>query len=154
MTFKEVLRFFNYYFKSERKLFVKGFVLIFISSLAGVCYGYFMGLAIDKVSAGAFPSAILVLIIYLMVGVLDNLIFDRLGKICISKISLHMMERISYEVYYKVGLLPARAFEEKSSGEFINRITNDSSTITETFKSLLKTVVSLWTSLIVFLYIC
>jgi ATP-binding cassette subfamily B protein len=64
------------------------------------------------------------------------------------------MEKIGYAVYEKVGLLPARAFEEKSSGEFINRITNDSSTIADSFRQILRITISLLTCAIVFIYIC
>ena len=63
------------------------------------------------------------------------------------------MERISYEVYYKVGLLPARAFEEKTSGELINRIVNDSSTITETFRQFINVVTTLFTALLIFIFV-
>jgi len=146
--------FFKKYFKTEKKLFIKAFILIFISSLAGIVYGYLMGLAIDKASLGLFMDSSIVLIIYFVLGILDNMIFDRLGRIYIEQISINMMEKIGFEVYTKVGVLPARAFEEKSSGELINRITNDSQTITETFKSLLRTIVALWTALVVLIYIC
>lgn len=64
------------------------------------------------------------------------------------------MEKIGCAVYEKVGLLPARAFEEKSSGEFINRITNDSSTIADSFRQILRIIISLFTCAIVFIYIC
>lgn len=154
MNSKEVLKFFNRYFKYEKRLFRKAILLIFISSFLGVAYGYLIGLSIDKASLGSFASAVMILVMYLIISILDNLIFDRLGRIYIEKVSINMMERIGYEVYYKVGLLPARAFEEKSSGELINRITSDSSTITDTFKQLISTMVSLWTSLIVFIYVC
>lgn len=154
MKIKEIINFFKKYFKTEKKLFIKAFILIFISSLAGIVYGYLMGLAIDKASLGLFMDSSIVLIIYFVLGILDNMIFDRLGRIYIEQISINMMEKIGFEVYSKVGVLPARAFEEKSSGELINRITNDSQTITETFKSLLRTIVALWTALVVLIYIC
>lgn len=154
MSFKEISRFFKYYFKDEKKLFIKAFGFIFISSLLGVLYGYLIGLAIDEASVGSFSMAIIILIVYLGAGIADNIIFDRLGKIYIEKMAMNMSEKISYDVYDKVGLLPARAFEEKTSGELINRITQDSGTITGTFKQLLRIVVALWTSLIVFIYVC
>ncbi len=65
-----------------------------------------------------------------------------------------MMEKIGYAVYEKVGLLPARAFEEKTSGEFINRITSDSSIIADSFRQILRIGIALFTLVIVFIYIC
>ena len=71
-----------------------------------------------------------------------------------EKCANNIMEKIGCAVYEKVGLLPARAFEEKSSGEFINRITNDSSTIADSFRQILRITISLFTCAIVFIYIC
>lgn len=154
MKYKDMYSFLKKYYKAEKNLLIKGIILIFISSILGVLYGYFMGLAIDKTAIGAFSSAILIIVFYLIIGTLDDLVFNRIGQICIQKVSNNVMEKINYDVYHKVGLLPARAFEEKTSGEFINRITSDASTIREAFQNLLRTFIALWTSLIVFIYIC
>ena len=153
MKFKEIIRFFKRYFKYEKKLLIKSFVFIFLSSVVGVIFGYLIGEATQYATNGHFFIAVLVLIVYLLLALLDNLIFDRIGKISIKKACSNIMERISYEVYYKVGLLPARAFEEKTSGELINRIVNDSSTITETFRQFINVVTTLFTALLIFIFV-
>ena len=154
MKFTDMIRFFKKYFKSEKKLFIKSFFLLFISSLVGTAYGYLIGLAIDKTSAGVFTTSVIVLLFMLILNVFDNVVFEKYGKIYLERCANNMMEKIGYEVYEKVGMLPSRAFEEKSSGELINRITSDSSTISDSFKQLLRIGISLFTSLIVFIYIC
>ena len=154
MKFTDMIRFFKKYFKSEKKLFIKSFFLLFISSLVGTAYGYLIGLAIDKTSAGVFTTSVIVLLFMLILNVFDNVVFEKYGKIYLERCANNMMEKIGYEVYEKVGMLPSRAFEEKSSGELINRITSDSSTISDSFKQLLRIAISLFTSLIVFIYIC
>ena len=153
MKFKEIIRFFKRYFKYEKKLLIKSFIFIFLSSVVGVIFGYLIGEATQYATNGHFFIAVLVLIVYLLLALLDNLIFDRIGKISIKKACSNIMERISYEVYYKVGLLPARAFEEKTSGELINRIVNDSSTITETFRQFINVVTTLFTALLIFIFV-
>ena len=153
MKLKEILRFFKKYFKKERKLFIKSFLFIFVSSLLGVIYGYLIGEATQTATEGHFFIGIMILLLYLFLALLDNLIFDRLGKICIKKACSNTMERISYDVYYKVGLLPARAFEEKTSGELINRVVNDSSTITETFRQFINVFTTLFTALLIFIFV-
>lgn len=153
MKLKDILRFFKKYFKNEKKLLIKSFIFIFISSLLGVAYGYLIGEATQYATEGHFWVAVMVLLFYLMLSLLDNLIFDRLGKISIKKACSNTMERISYAVYYKVGLLPARAFEEKTSGELINRVVNDSATITETFRQFINVVTTLFTALLIFIYV-
>lgn len=154
MKFKDMIRFFKKYFKGEKRLFIKSFFLLLATALVGTLYGYLIGLAIDKASNSSFAVAIAVLFLILLLNVIDNLIFDKYGKIYMEKCANNMMEKIGVAVYEKVGMLPARAFEEKSSGEFINRITSDASTISDSFRQVLRIVISLFTSLIVFIYIC
>ena len=154
MKLKEIIRFFKKYCGGEKKLFIKSFILLFITSTTGTLYGYLIGLAIDKTRISSFGLAIAVLFLIFIIDVLDNLFFDRYGRIYMEKCANNIMEKIGCAVYEKVGLLPARAFEEKSSGEFINRITNDSSTIADSFRQILRITISLFTCAIVFIYIC
>lgn len=154
MKFTDMIRFFKKYFKSEKTLFIKSFFLLLATSLVGTAYGYLIGLAIDNTSAGIFTTSVIILLFMLILNVFDNVVFEKYGKIYLEKCANNMMEKIGYEVYEKVGMLPSRAFEEKSSGELINRITSDSSTIADSFRQLLRIGISLFTSLIVFIYIC
>lgn len=153
MKVKEIIKFFKTYFQSEKRYFYLATIFVFISSIVGVLLGYLIGLAIDLVSASHFSLAVLTFILYGIMELSDYLIFNRLGNIYLKKLANNMMEKIGYQVYYKVGLLPARAFEEKSSGEIINRVVNDSSTITEIFTFLIRIGMALFSSLVVFIYI-
>ena len=154
MKFKEMIRFFKKYCGGEKKLFIKSFVFLFVTSMTGTLYGYLIGLAIDKARVSSFGLAVAVLLLIYIINFVDSLIFDRYGRIYMEKCANNIMEKIGCAVYEKVGLLPARAFEEKSSGEFINRITNDSSTIADSFRQILRITISLFTCAIVFIYIC
>ena len=154
MKFKEMIRFFKKYCGGEKKLFIKSFVFLFVTSMTGTLYGYLIGLAIDKARISSFGLAVAVLLLIYIINFIDSLIFDRYGRIYMEKCANNIMEKIGCAVYEKVGLLPARAFEEKSSGEFINRITNDSSTIADSFRQILRITISLFTCAIVFIYIC
>jgi len=154
MKFKEMIRFFKKYCGGQKKLFIKSFVFLFTTSMTGTLYGYLIGLAIDKARISSFGLAVAVLFLIYIINFVDSLIFDRYGRIYMEKCANNIMEKIGCAVYEKVGLLPARAFEEKSSGEFINRITNDSSTIADSFRQILRITISLLTCTIVFIYIC
>lgn len=154
MKLKEMTRFFKKYCGREKKLFIKSFVFLFVTSMTGTLYGYLIGLAIDKARVSSFGLAVAVLLLIYIINFIDSLIFDRYGRIYMEKCANNIMEKIGCAVYEKVGLLPARAFEEKSSGEFINRITNDSSTIADSFRQILRIIISLFTCAIVFIYIC
>lgn len=154
MKLKEMIRFFKKYCGGQKKLFIKSFVFLFTTSMTGTLYGYLIGLAIDKARISSFGLAVAVLLLIYIINFVDSLIFDRYGRIYMERCANNIMEKIGCAVYEKVGLLPARAFEEKSSGEFINRITNDSSTIADSFRQILRITISLLTCAIVFVYIC
>lgn len=154
MKLKEIISFFKKYCGNDKKLFILAFIFLFITALSGTLYGYLIGLVIDMTRINSYTSAILILFLMFIMDVLDNFIFDKYGRIYLEKCANNVMERIGYAVYEKVGMLPARAFEEKSSGEFINRITNDSSTIADSLRQVLRILISLFTSIIVFIYIC
>ena len=154
MKLKEMIRFFKKYCGGQKKLFIKSFVFLFTTSMTGTLYGYLIGLAIDKARISSFGLAVAVLLLIYIINFVDSLIFDRYGRIYMEKCANNIMEKIGCAVYEKVGLLPARAFEEKSSGEFINRITSDSSTIADSFRQILRITISLLTCAIVFVYIC
>lgn len=154
MKLKEMIRFFKKYCGGQKKLFIKSFVFLFVTSMTGTLYGYLIGLAIDKARISSFGLAVAVLLLIYIINFVDSLIFDRYGRIYMERCANNIMEKIGCAVYEKVGLLPARAFEEKSSGEFINRITSDSSTIADSFRQILRITISLLTCAIVFVYIC
>lgn len=153
MKLKDVLKFFKKYFRYEKSLFIKSFIFIFFSSIIGVSFGYLIGEVVECATNQVFGLAVLILVVYLLLALIDNIFFDRLGKIFIKKACSNTMERISYDVYYKVGLLPARAFEDKTSGEFINRVVNDSATITDTFRQFINVFTTLFTAVLIFIYI-
>ncbi len=64
-----------------------------------------------------------------------------------------MIENITFTLFEKVLKLPTKAFEEKTSGEFINRITNDSETITYAIANLLYIAIKLFASTMIFIYV-
>ncbi len=154
MKTKQTINFFKKYLKSEKKLFISAFILSFISSLLSVGYGMFVGIASEYVTNGAYKTAIITLIIYITVATIDTIFFERLGRLKMNILTNNLMEKISFHVFKKVGKLPAIAFEEKSSGELINRINTDSGKISDTLGQLINTLLSLFSSLIVFVFIC
>lgn len=153
MKTNEVIKFFQkYFFKFKKRLFV-GVLCLLISSLLTLAYGYLIGLSLDKISTGAYKTAVFLLLLNFLIDFINTLFLEKRGKIYVERVSNDVMETIGYSVYEKVSHLPARAFEEKSSGEFINRVTGDASTISGTFKSSLRVIISLLTSLVVFIYV-
>lgn len=154
MKLKDIINFFKTYFKEDKPLLIKSFILLFLTSLVGTLYGYLIGLAIDLARTETYINSIIVLLVIFLINTIDGLVFDRYGKINLEKFANNIMEKISYNVFVKVGLLPSVAFEEKTSGELINRTVNDATTIVDSFRQVLRISISLFTSTIVFIYIC
>lgn len=153
MKLKDTIRFIKKYFSKQKKLFIKSFILLFFSSIIGVSFGYLLGLATENVVSSNFSIAIIIFIFYLILNIINNLYFLKKGNLCMKKACSNTMEEIGSEVYRKVSMLPAKAFEEMSSGELINRIVNDSSTITDTFRQLVNAFGTFFGVLLIFIYI-
>lgn len=153
VKFKDVIKFFKKYFKEEKGLIIKAFFLILISSLTGVLIGYLAGLAIDKVAISSYNKAIFIFIIILIMNLFDTFLINKMAKKYYSKAICNMNEILSCKLYNKIGLLPAIAFEEKTSGELINRIINDTSNITSIIINSLYDIVSLISTLIIYIFI-
>ncbi len=149
---KEIIIFLKKYLKKEKKLIFIAITLTLIESLLSLCYGYLSGLAISKVTEGLFSIGIVILLINLIIYVVNSTIFSRLSQIISTKASLSVMKDINYDLFSKILRLPTRAFEEKSNGEYINRITNDSEDITNSIASLIKIIIRALVCLIIFIY--
>lgn len=153
MTNKEILSFLKPFIKQEKKGIVLAIVFSLLSSLIGMTYGYFSGLAMSKVAENAFQMGIFILLFNLFLSVLNYIFFERLSTLISNRLSFRVIERITFILFEKVLKLPTKAFEEKSSGEFINRITEDAGTITEAIGDLLYIAIKLLANFIIFLYI-
>ena len=128
------------------------FLGIFISSFSYILIGYLNGRAIEEITKFNLNNAILFLLIYLFSEIFGSLL-ERFSFAKLSKIETKMARECSYLTYQKVLSLPAYAFEEKTSGEFINRVTNDTSTIINSFDEIFGIVTRLIASVIIYIYI-
>lgn len=153
MTNREIFKFLKPFMLKEKKNIIISIILAFISSLIGVAYGYLSGYAISAASELAIKTSIITILLNLFLCFLKEIIFNRQSVIISTKASFNVMENISFALFDKVLKLPTKAFEEKSSGEFINRITSDSETITDAINTLLNIIIKVITSTLVFFYV-
>jgi len=153
MNKKEINNFLKKHLKEEKSLLYEALFFVLSGSLLGLTFGFLTGKAIESVTFQLFDHAFFYFILYLIFGLIDEIFLSRMGEIKLNKISNNIMEKISYETFCKVGLLPARAFEEKTSGELINRIVYDSASITDALKQLIYIIISLISTTFIFIYI-
>ena len=127
-------------------------ILIVLGSISYILVGYLNGKAIEEVTKSNLKGAVIALLIYLVIELSFNII-DRLAMTSLIKIELKISREVSFLTYRKALALPAYAFEEKSSGEFINRITSDTGTIINSFDHLLRIGANLASTTIILVFI-
>jgi len=149
---KKIIKFLWEYLKDYKWSYVFAILFVLISGLLSIITGYLSGLSIEKITIGEYSLAVIILIIFLLCGII-KVLFRKISNVTFQTVSNNVMERISYKVFEKIGLLPAKAFEEKSSGEFINRVTNDSTNIVSNLNQLIWMASDVITVLVIAIYI-
>ena len=138
--------------KDKNKLILAS-ILIFISGIAEIFTGYLNGAAVEAITNLELKAALIYLGIYLLLELtLDGSVLHLANSI-LYKVESALTRKLGFFTYKKALDLPAVAYEKHSSGEIINRITNDADTLSFAFGRLLNMVSSLVASLIIIVYV-
>ncbi len=127
-------------------------IAVFLSSLSFILVGYLNGASIEAITNLDLKLAIILLTVYLLSEIFFGII-EKLAMTSLSKTENDISRKISFMTYQKALALPAYAYEEKSTGELINRITHDTETIVNSFDQLLDIVSRLISSFVILMYI-
>jgi len=128
-------------------------IIIFIHGIAEITTGYLNGAAVESITKMELKHALIYLLIYLGIELtIDGFLIHKANSM-LYKIESVLTRRLGFNTYKKALDLPAVAYEEKSSGEIINRITNDADTLSFAFGRLLNMFSSLVASIIIMVYI-
>ena len=147
--FKNLLK----YLKNDKWKIIIASTLIIIASLAGIAYGYLNGLAIESITNLDLKTSVISLLICLGISIVFSGILNELGMYLFKKAEINMTNKISEQAYKKTLNLPTYAFEEKTSGELINRITHDADVLSNTFGQLLQMVTRILNCLVILVYV-
>ena len=147
--FKPLLK----YLKNSKGKLIIASTLIVITAIIGMSYGILIGLAIEALTNMDLRWGIIYLLICLGVAVIFRDLLFHIAFVMLRKIEAKVSAELLKDVYNKVLDLPAYAFEIKTSGELINRLTNDTASISDTFNRILDTFVSILTGLIILVFI-
>lgn len=139
--------------KKDKYLLIFGMLLIFIGSFASISNGYFQGEVTESIIDSNIKLCLKYLGLYFIVGFVFNNTLMGLGNFFVLKTELRVANRLSKIVYKKTLDLPSYAFEEKTSGELINRIVSDSETISSVFCELFNMFVNVIACIVLFFYI-
>ncbi len=141
------------YLKEDKAKIIFVVISILITSILGLSYGYLVGKIVEEITNHHLKLAIIFAAIYLFIELIIDMQFRKRSKLALEKIKLELTRKLSLEVYYKTLKLPARAFEEKTSGEIINRVTSDTETVTDLFDGLINLVIDILACLIILIYV-
>lgn len=136
----------------KRKLLFAS-VLIFIAGISEIFTGYLNGSAVEAITNLDLDRALLFLGIYFLIEItLDGFLIHSANSI-LYKVESALTRKLGYFSYKKALYLPAVAYEKLSSGEVINRITNDVDVLSFSFGRILNMVTSLVSSIIIIMYV-
>lgn len=139
--------------KEQKNRLIIASILIFISSLSGICSGYLNGAVVEAITALKVKDALFYLGTYLVIELTLGGIILHTANSMLSKVEGILTCKLGFFTYKKALDLPALAYEEKSSGEIINRVTNDAEALSSVFGRLLNVISSLIGSVLIIFYI-
>ena len=150
--FKEFLPLWNL-IKEEKGKLIFASILIFTVELSYIFTGYLNGSAIEAITNLRLKEALIFLGIYFILEVfLDGLIYSYASSLLLE-VESKLTRKLGFNSYKKALDLPSYAYEKTSSGEIINRITNDADTLSFVFGQLLTMISSTIGSFILIFYI-
>ena len=138
--------------KDKNKLIVAS-ILIFMVGICEIFTGYLNGAAVEAVTNLELKLSIIYLCIYFFIELGIDGIVINIANSMLYKIESSLTRKLGFFTYKKSLHLPAIAFEKQSSGEIINRITNDADSLSFAFGRLLNVTSSIIASLIIIVYV-
>ncbi len=139
--------------KEDLKKIILASLTIFLSGICEIFTGFLNGKVVEAITNLEVKRALIFLGIYFIIEItMDGVILHKANSVLYKEES-KLTRKLGFNTYKKALNLPAEAYEEMSSGEIINRMTNDADTLSFTFGRILKMISSLVASIIVLVYI-
>ena len=139
--------------KEEKGKLIFASILIFLSEFAEIFNGYLNGAAVEAITKMKLKEAVILLLIYLGIRIIFDSLIYTIANGTLQKIESKLTRKLGFNSYKKALNLPAYAYEKTSSGEIINRITNDADTLSFAFSHLLSVASAFIGSFIILIYV-
>ena len=139
--------------KEEKIRLIIASTLILLSGLAEITTCYLNGAAVEAITNMALKQDLIYLIIYLIMELIMRALALNVANAMLEKVESKLTRKLGYFTYQKSLDLPAYAYEEKTSGEIINRITTDADSLSFSFGHLLNAISSLIGTIVIIIYI-
>ena len=139
--------------KKDIKRIILASAIIFLSGICEIFTGYLNGRVVEAITNLEIKKALIFLAIYFVLEIIiDGIVLQKANSVLYKEES-KLTRKLGFETYKKALDLPAAAYEKTSSGEIINRITNDADTLSFAFGRLLRMISSLVASFIIIIYV-
>lgn len=139
--------------KEQKWKFCVILIIFIMAGISEIFTGYLNGASIEAITNMNVKMALVYLFTYLVLALVIDAIIKTIGSSMLLKIECILTRKLCYYTYKKTLDLPAVLFEEKSSGEVINRIINDAESLSFSFAPLLSMLTSILASVIILVYI-
>lgn len=149
---KEYIPVINLLKKDKWKFIFCSSLILFIETVS-VFGGYLNGAAVEEITKMNLKGTFLYLGIYFIYVAIFRGVISILANNGLVKMESKLTRSVGYEAYVKALNLPAYSYEQMSSGEIINRITNDSDALSFTFRKLIQAFGDIVSSGILLIYI-
>ena len=139
--------------KEEKKSLIIASIIIFVSEFSNTFSGYLSGQAVESITKMDIKNSLIYLGVYFFLNLfLDGFAYLK-GWAMLRNTENKISRSLEYKTYGKVLDLPAYAFEKTSSGEYINRVTNDTGTISMVFGNLVNLLSNFVGTFIIAIYV-
>ena len=129
-----------HYLKDEKlKLFIY-VILVLLTYLPSLLTAFVWGMALEELISKRFYNFVLYLAIWEATYILFYTILQIPRDKLYNYLEIKFTKNVSIDLYKKIDLLPAYAFEEIGTGEFINRLYTDPDRVMELLQKLIKLI--------------
>lgn len=129
-----------HYLKDEKlKMFIY-ILLVLFTYVPSLVTAYFWGIALEALISKNFNEFVLYLAIWEGIYIFFYTILQIPRDTLYNYLEIKFTKNVSKDLYKKIDMLPANAFEEIGVGEFINRLYTDPDRIMELLQKLIRLV--------------
>lgn len=129
-----------HYLKDEKlKMFIY-ILLVLFTYIPSLVTAYFWGIALEALMSKNFNEFVLYLAIWEGIYIFFYTILQIPRDTLYNYLEIKFTKNVSKDLYKKIDMLPAKAFEEIGVGEFINRLYTDPDRIMELLQKLIRLV--------------
>lgn len=129
-----------HYLKDEKlKMFIY-ILLVLFTYIPSLVTAYFWGIALETLISKNFNEFVLYLAIWEGIYIFFYTILQIPRDTLYNYLEIKFTKNVSKDLYKKIDMLPAKAFEEIGVGEFINRLYTDPDRIMELLQKLIRLV--------------